>query len=119
MKDILFPGSRIIKTAVAIFLTAWICEILNWPPVFAVSTAIATLEPTVTDSIRKGILLFPASAIGSAYAVLFISFFGNSPITYTLSALFTIAICYKLNLHAGLVVATLTAVAMIEVIHNN
>lgn len=119
MKDILFPGSRIIKTAVAIFLTACICELLNWPPVFAVITAIVTIEPTVTDSIRKGIVRFPASAIGSAYAVLFISLFGNSPITYTLAAFFTIATCYKLNLHAGLVVATLTAVAMIEVIHNN
>jgi uncharacterized membrane protein YgaE (UPF0421/DUF939 family) len=87
--------------------------------VFAVITAIVTLEPTVSDSIRKGLVRFPASAIGSAYAVIFIAMFGNSPITYTLAAVFTIATCYRLKLHAGLLVATLTSVAMVEVIHSN
>ncbi|MHA6250787.1 aromatic acid exporter family protein [Oceanobacillus sp. CAU 1775] len=118
MKKII-GGSRIIKTGVAILLTAWICELFGWPPVFAVITAIVTIEPTVSDSIKKGIVRFPASAIGSAYAVLFISFFGNSPITYTLAAVLTIATCFRLNLHAGLLVATLTSVAMVEVIHDN
>ncbi|MUV39138.1 UPF0421 protein [Lentibacillus sp. JNUCC-1] len=114
-----FVGSRVVKTGVAVFLTAWICNLLNWPPVFAVITAIVTLEPTVADSIKKGIVRFPASAIGSFYAVLFISLFGNSPITYTFAAVFTIATCFRLKLHAGLLVATLTAVAMVEVIHSN
>lgn len=114
-----FVGSRVVKTAIAIFITAWICELLNWPPVFAVITAIVTIEPTVSDSIKKGIVRFPASAIGSAYAVFFIFLFGNSPITYTLAAFFTILTCFKLRLHAGLLVATLTSVAMIEVIHSN
>ncbi|WP_208587424.1 FUSC family protein [Gracilibacillus suaedae] len=114
-----FFGRRIIKTALAVFLTSLLCEWIGWPPVFAVITAIVTVEPTVADSIKKGIVRFPASAIGSAYAVLFIYLFGNSPITYTLSALFTIITCYRLGLHAGLLVATLTSVAMIEVIHTN
>lgn len=109
------PGSRMLKTAIAVFLTAFICELINWPPVFAVITAIVTLEPTVSDSIKKGIIRFPASAIGSFYAVLFIALFGNSPITYTLAAFLTIITCYHLKLHAGLLVATITAVAMIEV----
>lgn len=113
------PGSRIVKTAVAIFLTAFICNLIGWPPVFAVITAIVTLEPTVADSIKKGIVRFPASAIGSFYAVLFIALFGNSPITYTLAATLTIITCYRLKLHAGLLVATITAVAMIEVIYDN
>src|SRR5690625_313226 len=100
LKGISLPGSRILKTAIAIFITAWVCELLNWPPVFAVITAVVTVEPTVSDSIRKGIVRFPASAIGSAYAVLFIYLFGNAPITYTLAAFFTIATCYRLKLHA-------------------
>src|SRR5690625_3032295 len=113
------PGGRIVKTAIAIFITAWIGNLLNWPAVFAVITATVTIEPTVSDSIRKGIIRFPASAIGSAYTVLFISLFGNSPITYTLAAFFTITTCYQLRLHAGLLVATLTAIAMIEVVHDH
>ncbi|MDW0109782.1 FUSC family protein [Sporosarcina aquimarina] len=119
MRNFHFHGIRIVKTGIAIFLTAIICEFFHWPPVFAVITAIVTIEPTVSDSIKKGIVRFPASAIGSAYAVLFIALFGNSPITYTLAAVFTILTCYKLNLQAGLLVATLTAVAMVEVIHSN
>ncbi|WP_058306667.1 FUSC family protein [Gracilibacillus massiliensis] len=112
-------GRRVIKTALAVFLTSLICEWIGWPPVFAVITAIVTIEPTVAASIKKGIVRFPASAIGSAYAVFFIFLFGDSPITYTLAALFTIITCYRLGLHAGLLVATLTSVAMIEVIHTN
>ncbi|RKQ15010.1 aromatic acid exporter family protein [Oceanobacillus bengalensis] len=119
MRHFRFVGSRVVKTGVSVFLTAWLCTILGWPPVFAVITAIVTIEPTVTDSIRKGMVRFPASAIGSAYAVLFIALFGNSAITYALAAVFTITTCFKLKLHAGLLVATLTSVAMIEVIHTN
>lgn len=114
-----FQGSRIVKTGIAIFLTAIICQWLNWPPVFAVITAIVSIEPTVNDSIKKGLVRFPASAIGSAFAVLFITLFGNAPITYTLAAVATITVCYKLKLHAGLLVATLTSVAMVEVIHDH
>ncbi|WP_038243057.1 MULTISPECIES: FUSC family protein [Virgibacillus] len=114
-----FIGSRVVKTGVAVFLTAWICSILEIPAVFAVITAIVTIEPTVADSIRKGMIRFPASAIGSAYSVLFIFLFGNSPLTYALAATLTIVTCFRLKLHAGLLVATLTAVAMIEVIHSN
>jgi len=114
-----FLGNRIVKTAVAVFLTAFICQLIGWPPVFAVITAIVTLEPTVSDSIKKGLVRFPASAIGSFYAVLFIFIFGNSPITYTLAATLTIITCYRLKLHDGLLVATITAVAMIEVVHDH
>lgn len=119
MNIVHFIGNRVIKTGVAVFITAWICILLNWPPVFAVITAIVTIEPTVSDSIKKGMIRFPASAIGSAYAVIFIALFGNSPLTYTLAAVLTIFTCYKLNLHDGLLVATLTSVAMVEVIHSN
>lgn len=118
-RSINFIGSRVIKTGVAVFFTSLICQLLNWPAVFAVITAIVTIEPTVNDSIKKGIIRLPASAIGSAYAVLFIFLFGNSPITYTAAAMFTIITCFKLKLHTGLLVATLTSVAMIEVIHDH
>src|SRR5690625_2512522 len=114
-----FPGNRIVKTAVAVLLTALICQALGWPPVFAVITAVVSLEPTVSDSIKKGLVRFPASAIGSFYAVLFIALFGGSPLTYTLAATLTIITCYRLKLHDGLLVATITAVAMVEVVYDN
>ncbi|QDP41700.1 FUSC family protein [Radiobacillus deserti] len=119
MKRFRFIGGRIGKTGLAVFLTSFICMSLGWPPVFAVITAIVTIEPTVSDSIRKGIIRFPASAIGSAYAVLFIYLFKDSPITYTAAAVLTIITCFKLKLRDGLLVATLTSVAMVEVIHSH
>ena len=112
-------GNRVIKTGIAVFFTALICKWFNFPPTFAVITAIVTIEPTVTDSIKKGLVRFPASAIGAAYAVIFLAIFGNSPSTYMLAAILTIFTCFRLNLHAGLLVATLTAIAMIELVDDS
>ncbi|WP_339179091.1 aromatic acid exporter family protein [Oceanobacillus sp. FSL W7-1293] len=112
-------GNRVIKTGIAVFFTALICKWFNFPPTFAVITAIVTIEPTVTDSIKKGLVRFPASAIGAAYAVIFLAIFGNSPLTYMLAAILTIFTCFRLNLHAGLLVATLTAIAMIELVDDS
>ena len=35
------------------FLTVLVCEFFNIPTIFAVITAIVTIEPTATDSIKK------------------------------------------------------------------
>jgi uncharacterized membrane protein YgaE (UPF0421/DUF939 family) len=112
-------GGRVIKTAIAVFLTAFICFWLDLPPAFAVITAIVTIEPTAADSIRKGLVRFPASAIGAGLAMLFTFFFGDTPLSYTLATLFTIVICLKLHLEDGMLVATLTAVAMIPTTHDH
>ena len=119
LKPFIFRGSRILKTGIAVFITALICQMLDWPPAFAVITAIVTIDPTIHDSIRKAAIRFPASAIGAFYTVALVSIFGHAPITYTLSAVLTIWTTYKLNLQAGLLVATLTAVAMVDVVHSN
>ncbi|MBU9719931.1 MULTISPECIES: aromatic acid exporter family protein [Bacillaceae] len=112
-------GNRIIKTAIAVFITAFICIKLNLPAEFAVIAAIVTIEPTASDSLRKGLVRFPASAIGAALAALFVGLLGNSPITFMLAAVLTIILCQKLNLKEGTLVATLTAVAMIPDIHDH
>lgn len=109
-------GRRVIKTALSVFFTALICQTLNIPAVFAVMTAIVTVEPTAQDSFKKGLVRFPASAIGSLYAATFFHFFHISPLSYALAALFTIVTCYRLKLFDGLLVATLTSVAMVYVI---
>lgn len=106
-------GGRTIKTGVAVFITAWICLHLNLPAIFAVITAIVTIEPTASDSIKKGIIRLPAAAIGAAFSMSLISLFGDGAIVYALSAMLTIATCYKLKLYDGILVATLTAVMMI------
>ncbi|GLB59556.1 aromatic acid exporter family protein [Cytobacillus sp. NCCP-133] len=114
-----FMGGRIAKTGLAVFITAFICHMLNWPAMFAVITAIVTIEPTVADSIRKAYVRFPAAAIGAGFAVLFTFLFGDSPYTYASVSLATIIACHKLKLHDGMLVATLTGVAMISTVHDH
>ncbi|SES25032.1 FUSC family protein [Salipaludibacillus aurantiacus] len=112
-------GRRIIKTAIAIFITSFICLALGLPAIFAVITAIVTVEPTTHDSIRKGMERFPASAIGAGLAAGSVYLFGESPLSYTLAGALTIIFCQKLKLHSGTLVAALTAVAMIPDLHGD
>ena len=106
-------GSRIMKTGIAVFITATLCHLLNLSAIFAVVTAIVTIEPTASDSIKKGMIRLPASAIGAAFAMTFAGFLGDVALAYALSTVCTIILCHKLKLDDGILVATLTAVMMI------
>ncbi|MGO4887949.1 FUSC family protein [Anaerobacillus sp. MEB173] len=106
-------GRRVIKTGLAVLITAWICHFFQLPAMFAVITAIVTTEPTAADSLKKGVIRLPAAAIGAALALLFDFIIGPSALTYSLVAMITIVICHRLNFDNGTLVATLTAVAMI------
>jgi len=108
-----FFGTRIMKTGIAVFITALLCNLFNLPSIFAIVTAIVTIEPTASDSIKKGFVRFPASAIGSGFSMTFAALLGDGPLVYALSTVCTIAACYKLKLNDGILVATLTAVMMI------
>ncbi|RSD26792.1 hypothetical protein EJA10_13115 [Mesobacillus subterraneus] len=119
LKKYNFVGGRVLKTGIAVFITALICELLGWPPMFAVITAIVTVEPTAADSIKKAYVRFPASAIGAAFSVVFNFAFGDSPLTYMLVAVATIIACTKLRLQDGALVAVLTGVAMISTVHDH
>ena len=119
MKQWRIIGGRTLKTGIAVFITSFLCHLLQWPSVFAVVTSIVTIEPTASDSIRKGLIRFPASAIGAAFAMILTSFFGDEPLTYAFAAILTISICHRFKLYAGMVVATLTAVAMIPSTHDH
>lgn len=104
-----------IKTALAVFFTVLICDFFNLPPAFAVIAAIVTLEPTAADSVQKGLQRFPATLIGTALSLGSLFLFGQTALAFTLAAVLTIYLCYKLRLEAGILVATLTAVLMIPV----
>ncbi|TCN24886.1 uncharacterized membrane protein YgaE (UPF0421/DUF939 family) [Mesobacillus foraminis] len=112
-------GGRIFKTGIAVFVTALICHLMNWPAMFAVITAIVTIEPTAADSIKKAFVRFPASAIGAGFSVLSTFLFGDTPISYTFVSIATIFACNKLKLHDGTIVAALTGVAMISTVHDD
>lgn len=112
-------GMRFAKTCLSAFITAYICSIFHWPPLFAVMTAIVSIDPTSTASFKKGWVRFPASAIGAALAMLFESLFGNTAFTYGVTASVTLYLCYQFKLYDGIVVAVLTAVAMVPQTHGH
>ncbi len=112
-------GGRIAKTGIAVFVTALICHLLNWPAMFAVITAIVTIEPTASDSIRKAFVRFPASAIGTAFAVLFTFLFQDSAFSFAFVSLATIMTCHKLKLYDGTLVAAITGAAMVTTVHDH
>lgn len=113
MKAINFIGRRVIKTGLAVLITAWVCHLFDLPAMFAVITAIVTTEPTAADSLKKGAIRLPAAAIGAALALIFDLTIGPSALTYSLVAMITIVACHHFKLDNGTLVATLTAVAMI------
>ncbi len=47
-------GARTIKTGIAIFLTAVFCMALDLTPIYAILTAVVTIEPTAKASLIKG-----------------------------------------------------------------
>ncbi len=106
-------GRRVIKTGVAVFITAFLCHLLHLPPTFAVITAIVTTEPTAAISLKKGMIRLPAAAFGATFAITANVVFGQNALSYAIVAMLTIIICSKLQFDTGTLVATLTAVAMI------
>ena len=70
-------GARTLKTGLATFLTALFCMLLNLNPIFAILTAVVTIEPTAKASIKKGYKRLPATVIGALLAVIFTYLFGD------------------------------------------
>jgi uncharacterized membrane protein YgaE (UPF0421/DUF939 family) len=112
-------GKRILKTGLAVFITAQICDWLGWPSIFAIIAAIVTIEPSIDMSIKKGMYRLPSAAIGAMFAMLFDSMLGQQPITYMLSAVATIYLIQLLKWNDSLVIATLTSVNMITMTEAN
>ncbi len=85
----------------------------------AVITAIVTIEPTAADSIKKSFHPLSFFSNRAAFAMLYTFLLGVTPLTYMLVAVSTIISCSKLRLHAGTLVATLTEVAMLTIVHDH
>lgn len=113
LKKLQIFGGRTLKTGVSVLITSFICLLFDLPVIFAVITAIVTVENTAADSIKKALIRFPASAIGALIAVTSFATLGKTALSYALATTLTIGICSRLKLYDGILVATLTAVAMI------
>jgi|GEM_PF-7045884 len=106
-------GRRILKTALSVFVVGTLSRLWGLSLFFPIVAAVVTIEPTLSESISKARVRFPAVAIAAAAALAGHYAFGPQPIAYAISLLTAIFILNLLNWHDGLIIATLTAVAMI------
>lgn len=75
-------GARTIKTGLATFLTALFCLALNLNPIFAILTAIVTIEPTAKASLKKAIVVCQQRLLGhylQSYSHLYL---GTNPLSH-------------------------------------
>ena len=92
--------------------------IFNIPTIFAVITAIVTIEPTATDSIKR---TYSLSGLNNWIGICHdFHIFPRPPSNFLcISCNVYDRYMSKLRLHAGTLVATLTAVAMIPITANH
>lgn len=106
-------GPRIWKTGLAVTLTLWITAMLQLEHShLAAVAAVIALQPTITDSLRKGWERIQATAIGVALAVLVLYLLGSDPALVGLTVVVTIVIAVRYNLTGSIGLATVTVVVI-------
>lgn len=104
-------GPRIWKTGLAVALTLWISQYFELQHSFlAVIAAIVSLQPTISDSFKKGWQRILATIIGVAVSVMLLFLFGSSPVTIAVGVVIAILICVKYELNDSLMLASITVV---------
>lgn len=91
-------GFRTIKTGIAVTLALFISNILKIEsPFYAVIAAIIAIQPTVSDSWKKGIYRLLGTMMGAVVGVIFVSISPGNPILAGLGIIFIILVMNKLN----------------------
>lgn len=106
-------GPRIWKTGLAVTLTLWITTVLNLEHShLAAVSAVIALQPTISDSLKKGWERMQGTAVGVALAVMVLSLVGSDPILIGITVVVTIVIALRYNLTGSIGLATVTVVVI-------
>ncbi len=106
-------GPRVWKTGLAVAITLWFTELfaLEYGYLAAVA-AIISLQPTISDSLKKGWERIQATAIGIALALLAVTTLGSDPLLIGLVVIVTLLICLRYQLTGSIGLATITVVVI-------
>lgn len=104
-------GMRTIKTAVAIWLAFWVCDLLDYPNgALAAITTIVAVQPSLKGSLTTIKNQIIATTFGCTLAVIVAYYFQGSYTAIAVSALIAIAICVRLNLKESISLLLVTII---------
>ncbi|WP_158212308.1 FUSC family protein [Natranaerobius trueperi] len=104
-------GPRVWKTGLAVTITLWIAELFSLEyPYLAVIATIISLQPTITDSLKKGWERIQATAIGVIIALAIMFVLESTPIFVGIAVILTILICLRYGWTESITLASVTVV---------
>ncbi|UMZ73344.1 FUSC family protein [Natranaerofaba carboxydovora] len=113
-------GPRVWKTGLAVAITFWITELLALDYSFlAVIAAIISVQPTISDSFKKGWERVLATAVGVIVAFTMILIFGSGPLSMGVGVIIGILVCKYFNWYESIVLASITIVILMSGYHED
>lgn len=104
-------GMRTLKTALAIWLAFWICDLLQFPnSALAAITAIVAIQPSLKGSLTTIKNQVIATTFGCFLAVVVAYYFQGSYTAIAVSAILAIALCVRLHLKDSIVLLLVTII---------
>ncbi len=100
---------RVVKSAVAVFISLYISKLLNLPDLLSPSfVAVLCIQPTVYTGIKRGSQEFFVSLLGAVLSLLLVLPYGINLITVPITVALTIYIAIKLKLDDSIPIAIFT-----------
>ena len=104
-------GMRTIKTAVAIWLAFWVCDLLQYQnSALAAITTIVAVQPSLRGSLTTIKNQLVATTFGCTLAVIVAYYFQGSYTAIAISAILAISICVRLNLKDSITLLLVTII---------
>lgn len=104
-------GMRTLKTALAIWLALWICDVLQFEnSALAAITAIAAVQPSLKGSMTTIKNQLIATTFGCVLAVVVAYYFHGSYTAIAISAILAIVLCVQLHLRDSIVLLLVTII---------
>lgn len=104
-------GMRTIKTAFAIWLAFWICDLLHYPNgALAAITTIVAIQPSLKGSLTTIKNQLVATTFGCTMAVIVAYYFQGSYTAIAISALLAIVLCVRFHLKESISLLLVTII---------
>ncbi len=113
-------GPRVWKTGLAVTITFWITEIFQLEYSFlAVIAAIISVQPTISDSLKKGWERILSTFVGVVISLTMVWIFDSSPLSMGVSVIIGILICKYFDWYESIVLTSLTIVILMSGYHED
>ncbi len=111
-------GPRVWKTGIAVAITFWLTQVLQLEYSFlAVIAAIISVQPTISDSFKKGWERVLATLVGVFVSLIMILVFGSNPLSMGVGVIIGILVCKYFNWYESIVLTSITVVILMSGYH--